>query len=392
LLACLLIEHLPLKVELHRDPRLHGSQVILTRLSGSQRVVLDASPEAGPLSPGMPLSEALSQCSNAVLVESDPTAYRHAFEDVLTAIETIGADVEASDMGIAYVRVAGLELLFGGVDGVLEALLRAVPAHLVPRIGAAESKFAARMAAREAVPGAYGRASGDVASFLAPLPTDLLPVTWGVRSRLEGFGLRTLGQIAELSPGALQAQFGRTGKLVWELAQGIDPQPLVPRTHQELVDASLTFPSPVATIGAIATAAGSLLARAFAQPQMRGRFARVCTLEGAVFRAPTWHKRMVFHEPVGDPQAGAALVKHTLEGHPPPGPLEELRIELSGLTGEAGRQESLFGDVRRQENLMETLRQLRARLGTQPPIYRIHEVEPWSRLPERRQALVPFAP
>ena len=101
---------------------------------------------------------------------------------------------------------------------------------------------------------------------------------------------------------------------------------------------------------------------------------------------------MVFREPVGDPQAAAALVKHTLEGHPPTGPLEELRLTLSGLTGEAGRQESLFGDVRRQENLMEALRQLRARLGSQPPIYQIHEVEPWSRLPERRQALVPFAP
>jgi hypothetical protein len=38
------------------------------------------------------------------------------------------------------------------------------------------------------------------------------------------------------------------------------------------------------------------------------------------------------------------------------------------------------------------LRQLGARLGVQPPIYHVREVEPWSRLPERRQALVPFSP
>ena len=45
-----------------------------------------------------------------------------------------------------------------------------------------------------------------------------------------------------------------------------------------------------------------------------------------------------------------------------------------------------------QENLKEALRQLQARLGAQPPIYQVREVEPWSRIPERRQVLVPFSP
>ena len=36
--------------------------------------------------------------------------------------------------------------------------------------------------------------------------------------------------------------------------------------------------------------------------------------------------------------------------------------------------------------------QLKARLRVQPPIYQVREVEPWSRLPERRQALVPYVP
>jgi len=125
---------------------------------------------------------------------------------------------------------------------------------------------------------------------------------------------------------------------------------------------------------------------------MRGRFARICTLEGAVFRAPAWHKRIVFRQPMGDPHKATGLIRHTLEGHPPPGPLEELRLSLSGLTGDAGRQESLFNEVRQQENLKEMLHQLRARLGMQTPLYQVREVEPWSRLPERRQALVPYAP
>ncbi len=101
---------------------------------------------------------------------------------------------------------------------------------------------------------------------------------------------------------------------------------------------------------------------------------------------------MVFRSPIGSRAHAFPLVGTALEGRPPPGPLEDLRLTLSALTGEGGRQESLFRDVRRQQNLEEAVRQLRERLGVQPPIYHVREVEPWSRMPERRQALVPFAP
>jgi len=38
------------------------------------------------------------------------------------------------------------------------------------------------------------------------------------------------------------------------------------------------------------------------------------------------------------------------------------------------------------------MRQLEVLLGCKPPIYQMKEVEPWSRIPERRQALVLFDP
>ncbi|MDP6494836.1 MAG: DNA polymerase Y family protein, partial [Dehalococcoidia bacterium] len=60
--------------------------------------------------------------------------------------------------------------------------------------------------------------------------------------------------------------------------------------------------------------------------------------------------------------------------------------------GESGTQSSLFVEVRKQQQLREAMRQLEARLRTRPPIYKVMDVEPWSRIPERRQALVEFAP
>ena len=38
------------------------------------------------------------------------------------------------------------------------------------------------------------------------------------------------------------------------------------------------------------------------------------------------------------------------------------------------------------------IKQLAVRLGHRPPIYQVRGVEPWSRIPERRQALVEFDP
>jgi DNA polymerase-4/protein ImuB len=75
-----------------------------------------------------------------------------------------------------------------------------------------------------------------------------------------------------------------------------------------------------------------------------------------------------------------------------PGPLEDMKLTLAGFTGESGIQSSLFSDVRKREQLREMMRQLEALLGGKPPIYQVKDVEPWSRIPERRQVLVPFDP
>ena len=53
---------------------------------------------------------------------------------------------------------------------------------------------------------------------------------------------------------------------------------------------------------------------------------------------------------------------------------------------------TLWTEVRRDQKLQEAVSQLEARLGTAPPIYQVREVEPWSRIPERRHALVQLSP
>ncbi|MEK9658463.1 MAG: DNA polymerase Y family protein [Chloroflexota bacterium] len=391
-LGCLLVDHLPVQVELARHPGLRGRPVVVAAAQGSRRVVLDASPRARGVAVGMPLEEAMARCKEAVLAEPDPAAYALAWEGVLDALERLAADVEDGGQGMAFVRLDNLRSLHGGLGPLVHAVLAAVPKHLTARLGTGSAKFTATAAAGMAPWQGHRAAPADPAPFLAPLSIDALPLPWKVRERLRGFGLATLGAVAGVGVGPLQAQLGREGRLAWELASGIDPRPFVPRRAQEVVSATLEFASPTLTLEAIGTGVEALLGRLFAQPRMRGRTARSCLLEGRVLDGPVWRRELTFREPVASARKGLTLLRASLEGGPPPGPLEELGLTLRALAGEAGRQASLFAEVRRHDDLREALRQLRARLRVEPPVYHIREVEPCSRVPERRTALVPFAP
>ena len=201
-----------------------------------------------------------------------------------------------------------------------------------------------------------------------------------------------MGQVARLSIGSLQAQFGTEGRLAWELSNGIDGSPLIPVKYQEEVSESLVFPVPATTLYAILPAVDMLLGRVFACPLVRGKYIRSVTVEANVLNRSPWSKKIVFKGPVNTKEKAMFVLKNALDAAEPPGPLEDMRLTVSELAGESGSQSSLFVDVRKQEQLRETMRQLETRLRKRPPIYNVMDVEPWSRLPERRQALVQFAP
>lgn len=388
-LACVLVLHLPFYAEAHRRPELRREAVIIVRTRGSQRTVADFSPGLSGVYHGMPLQMAATIVRHAQLVEADDAYYETQFNEVLDALGERSPDVDDAGLGCAYVGMDGLEGVYGGDARLVLALQSAVPEHFDTRIGVGCGKFAAYLAALSAKPGRAFKAPLDTQRFLASFPVDVLPVGFRTKTRLRRFALRTLGDIAALPLGAMQAQFGPEGKLMWELANGIDKSVLVSRKVEEVVTESLSFAEPVATLEPILLGAEVLLGRAFLRPELKGRCARLIDLQGQVYRRATWTKQLTFKTPVGDARQAVLRIRTGLENAGIPGPLETLALSLKGLTGETGQQSSLFSDVRRHEQLQQSLRQLDAILGKQAPVYHIREVEPWSRLPERRHALVP---
>ena len=75
-------------------------------------------------------------------------------------------------------------------------------------------------------------------------------------------------------------------------------------------------------------------------------------------------------------------------------PVEEATLALSNLSGESGMQLSLLTDLRgdRERRLAGAERQLQARMGGKPALYRVVQVAPWHPAPELRAIRVPLDP
>ena len=191
--ACLLITHLRAKVEMRRHPDLKSTPAVIVGRSKGRSMVVDSTPYTSGVATGMTLEEALSIRPETLVLEADEPHYRRVFAQVLASLQGISDRMEGSELGTAYIRMDGLERLYGGEARLVNALLNAVPQDLAPRVGVAEAKFPAFVAAKTSDPLRATRVSADAASFLAPHPVDLLPVHADLRAALHRFGFHTRG-------------------------------------------------------------------------------------------------------------------------------------------------------------------------------------------------------
>jgi DNA polymerase-4/protein ImuB len=390
-LLCVLLPHFPWQCEVRRNPDLAGQPALVVQsrdTAGSPKLVFDWAPELDDLQPGMPLQSALARHGQAVLLPADVPFYRTAFNEILDALENISPLVEEADLGGAYISIDGLHLIYPEDKDITAAVRAAVPEAFVPRMGIAGNKFLAYLAARRSPPGGHQVFSGDTATLIKDLPCTVLPVSLKSLDKLREFGLNTLGQITALPPGPFQSQFGPEGKRIWELAGGSDATPLYPRMMEVTREETATLPSVTVSLEAILFTVETLLRRVFTSLASKGLGVRSLDLWTRTWNAENWERTIRFKEPAMDLKNALARVKRVLEDYPQPGPVEQLGMSITRLGYPRGRQRSLFSDMRAKEHLAEDIKQLESRLGT-PQVYKVKEVEPWSRIPERRYALAP---
>src|SRR5437899_8580809 len=107
--------------------------------------------EAHGVVSGMALGEALARCPELVLVPPDPVKAAETWEQMLRALESIGAAVEPARPGLAYFETDGLRGIHGTDAAAIAAArhacrLKARPSRS-PRIGGGPTRFCALAAA-----------------------------------------------------------------------------------------------------------------------------------------------------------------------------------------------------------------------------------------------------
>jgi DNA polymerase-4/protein ImuB len=153
----------------------------------------------------------------------------------------------------------------------------------------------------------------------------------------------------------------------------------------------LELPAPAMGRETLLIALTRLAVAAFDRPALRDRHVRQARLGATIEGGRSWEQLATLREPGGRRRVIEAL-GYRLQAATLPGPVEAVTLELSGLIDATGRQEALPGfRSRRPRQLAEAGRQLKQRYGTSG-LYRVVEVEPWSRIPERRRALIPYDP
>ena len=389
-IGCFLVTHLPVKAELLRHPQLNGHPVIVTIPSRGRQVVLDASSEAKGVLEGQTVSEALSQCSRAVTVPADPPYFSEINDTLLAGLYDSVPHVEAAELGVFYLDLAGMADMYGGMEWMADAILSACDGRLAPRLGIGAGKFPARCAAARADASGWLQVPDNAHAWLASLPVSWLPLDSDSTTRLSGFGFRTLGDVAALPAPSLSEFLGPDGMRVWKLANGIDPDPIVPTILPETLTERLEFPFPVDTVSGTEAGVSALTERLWRSAALRGRRVGYAALEGDLISGGVWRFDRALREPATSAEtltrallAGLGSRDALGTGRWPDEALVDLSLTLSDFSPETGRQSTLWSRPPRRV----------------PPeiagVDRLVRMIPGSPLPERRWAfassLVPLS-
>lgn len=395
-ITCLRVPHLALRIALLDQPELDGLPLLLSNPASGRAVVLDATDEATRkgVRLGMTLREASTFAPDAIVVEPNPAMESRVQIEILQKLEQLSPLVEQDEheQGCWYIDLVGLDRHFPNLTEAARTTLQCVPAILRPRAGVASSRFTARIAASVAKSADVRTiAIGGEKAFLAHAPVTWLPFPTEMTHQMVRLGLRTMGDLQPLPPARLAARFGPNGRLAWELANGTDKHIILPRPQEDSVVQELEMPSPAVSRDMLFLGIRQLVTRAFNTSILAGKQVRQVTLRAFLENRRSWERPLVMKEPCGQ-QALIRAIELRLQSLELPGPVEAIAVQLSGIVNTIAHQGMLpLFQPRHLQPVTEAVDQLRHRYG-QNPVYRIVEVEPWSRIPERRHALIAFEP
>ena len=233
-------------VEQRDDPELRGKSVIVA-WKGNRSVVCAASYEARAFGvrSAMPAVRAQRLCPDGIFVPPDFPRYRAVSKNVHEIFKRHTDLIEPLSLDEAYLDVTenktGLPTATLVARTIREQIRREL--NLTASAGVAANKFLAKLASDWRKPdGLFVIQPEEVDAFLLPLPVGRLPGVGKVtEEKLTQLGIKTAGDLRSLELARLEHEFGRYGVRLYELARGIDDNPVVPDRPTKSISFEDTF-------------------------------------------------------------------------------------------------------------------------------------------------------
>ncbi|MAG30703.1 MAG: DNA polymerase IV [Deltaproteobacteria bacterium] len=346
-------------VEQRDFPELRGRPVVVGG-AGTRGVVAAASYEAREFGvySAMPSVEARRLCPELVFVRGDMKRYAMESRRIFDIFGRFSPAVEGLSLDEAFLDLTGTERLLGPAREVGERLRKEVRevTALPISVGIGPIKMVAKIASGAAKPdGLLEVRPAEVRAFLDPLSARKI---WGVGpvagERLEGFGYRTIGDLARADLETLRSHLGDWGVAIGRLARGVDLREVEP--HREAVSLSEenTFEGDVSDRGLLEATILTHAEAVARRLRRQGLLARTVVLKWRLARRtragargyPVRTRQLTLTEPTDDGEVVAQVARSLLTDALAE-PVRLLGVGASGLVDEGGRaiQLGLFDDV-----------------------------------------------
>ena len=238
-------------VEQRDDPSLRGKPVVVA-WKGNRSVVCAASYEARQFGvrSAMPAIRAERLCPEAIFVPPDFVRYKEASRAAREIFRRHTDLIEPLSLDEAYLDVTENTSGQPTATRVAKAIRQQIreELHLTASAGVAPNKFLAKIASDWRKPdGLFVIQPQEVETFLTPLSVGRIPGVGKVtEKRLEEIGIKTVGDLRSVELTILEERFGRYGTRLYELARGIDHNPVVSDRPTKSISAEDTFERDVA--------------------------------------------------------------------------------------------------------------------------------------------------
>jgi DNA polymerase IV (DinB-like DNA polymerase) len=244
------MDHFYTAVEERERPELKGKPVVVGAdpKEGKGRGVVSTSNyearKAGVRS-GIPISRAWKLCPEAVYLPPNFPLYIRVSNAVMEIARQHADKFEQWGIDEAFLDVTGRVSNFDEAEALAKEIKREIlkKTKLTCSIGVGPNKLVAKVASDFQKPdGLTVVREEQVEAFLAPMPVRrLLWIGKKTEAKLNGMGIKTIGNLAQFDPAVLNELFGVMGVQMHFMARGVDNSPVEERTGVKSISHETTF-------------------------------------------------------------------------------------------------------------------------------------------------------